>query len=260
MSLEITVDLTFWSSLLVMCALSIVHLTVHRWRVLQGPSAYHWLGVSAGTALAYVFAYLLPKLALIQDKLAPPADASEWFMQQHVYLLALAGLITYYGLTRITIAADSSPVTDGKVFFNRRVFLQLVGYSLYSAQLGYLVTELSQPGIASYALVMVILCFHLMGIDHHLHRAFPIAYLKLLRYAYTVALFCGWLAGITTANVGMFIMLTTTFVAGGIIISALREELPNDNESQPIAFYVSVVVSTIMILVVVALQQAEAVR
>ncbi len=254
MNLDMISDVSVWGSLLVICALSSVHLTIHHWRFLNGPAATHWLSISAGTALAYVFAYLMPKLAIIQDKLAPTADASVGFLRQHAYLLALAGLLTYFGLSRIT-AAGPSQVTDERVFHNRVVLLQLIGYCLYSAQLGYLVTELSQPGLASYTLVTVILCLHLMGINHHLHHTFPVAYLGLLRYAYTAALFCGWLAGVMTANVGLFIMLTTTFVAGGIIITALREELPREGESHSIAFYVSVVLSTAAILTAQSLQQ-----
>ncbi len=255
MNFDITFNMTFWGSLLVMCALSSVHLTIHRWRFLHGPAAKHWLSISAGTALAYVFAYLMPKLATIQGKLAPTADVSVGFLRQHAYLLALAGLLTYFGLNRIT-AAGPSQVTDERVFHNRVVLLQLIGYCLYSAQLGYLVTELAQPGFASYTLVTVILCFHLMGINHHLHHTYPVAYLGLLRYAYTAALFCGWLAGVMTANVGLFIMLTTTFVAGGIIITALREELPKEGETHSIAFYISVVLSSAAILAAQSLQQA----
>ena len=255
MTLDMIFDLSVWGSLLVICALSFVHLTIHRWRFLQGPAATHWLSFSAGTALAYVFAYLMPKLATIQVKLAPVADASEGFLRQHAYLLALAGLVTFFGLNRYT-STGPSEMANPHVFNNRVVLLQLIGYSLYSAQLGYLVTELSQPGFASYTLVAVILSLHLMGINHHLHHRSPIAYLKMLRYAYTVALFCGWLAGVMTANVGLFIMLTTTFVAGGIIITALREELPREGESHSIAFYLSIVLSTAAILFAQSMQQA----
>jgi len=53
----------------VVITLCAVHATIAHWRILRGPGKQVWLSLSAGAALAYVFTYLLPKLARIEDKI-----------------------------------------------------------------------------------------------------------------------------------------------------------------------------------------------
>ena len=59
----------FYGSLAATLALCAVHITVKHWRFLDGPHGHAWLSVAAGTALAYVFTYLLPKIAIIQQEI-----------------------------------------------------------------------------------------------------------------------------------------------------------------------------------------------
>jgi len=63
------VPMALLGSLFVVLVLMLNQLTIGRWHFLHGSARSPWLSVSAGTAIAYVFVYLLPKLALSQQKL-----------------------------------------------------------------------------------------------------------------------------------------------------------------------------------------------
>jgi len=241
----------FWGSFGVVAVLSLVHLTVDKWRVLRGPNGHVWLSVSAGTALAYVFAYLLPKLGSIQATLIAPVGSTQTFLRNHVYLIALAGLLIYFALGS---SDEPTPSNRRGIGPSYSVLLQLVGYSFYSLQLGYLAADLPEPALSSYLLVALILGIHLMGIDYHLSRRHPAPYRRLLRYAYTAALFVGWAGGIATTVLESTVMFSSTFVAGAIIITAIREELPGRGQPKPIAFFLATVVACAAILTVQALQ------
>jgi hypothetical protein len=238
-----------WGSLAVVVALALVHLTIGRWRFLRGPNAPTWLSISAGTALAYVFAYLLPKLGTIQTKLAG-AGTVHTLLRNHAYLLALVGLLTYFFLLWSIERQSARP----RKTFRRIIALQIIGYSFYSLQLGYLATELPVPGFASYFLVAAVLGLHLMGIDHYLHDWHPQAYDGLLRYFFIAALIGGWVGGILTDWLETAVMYSSTFVAGGIIITAIREELPGSEDGRPGAFFAAVLVACAAILTVQYLQ------
>jgi hypothetical protein len=236
-----------WGSLLLITALVTVHVTVQYWRFLKGPRAAIWLSISAGTALAYVFAYLLPKLAIIQMKITESGwEPVIYFMHNHAYLLALAGLLTFFALER----SGGKVETGNSICFNRQLLLQIVVYGLYNIQLGYLASEMPRPEIASYLLVAVILNLHLMGVDHFILHRNPPAYTRLLRWVYAVAIVLGWSIGQLTTALEYIVVLCGAFVAGGIIIIAIRDELPGHPNARPTAFFIAVFAACLAILLV----------
>jgi len=244
--------LRFWGSLFAVACLATVHLTVGRWSILKGPQRQFWLSISAGTALAYVFTYLLPKLAVVQSTLGAGSSTPLPFLRHHTYLLALAGLLAFFALaSSVNVQADS-PLRQQRSTL--RELLLIVGYGAYSVQLGLLIADLPEPGILSYLLVTLILGLHLMGIDQQLNEAEPIAYERKLRYAFIIALFTGWTIGSFTESLRPAVVFSSTFVAGGIMINAIREEMPTGSGPIHASFLIAVVVATAAILGVQVLQ------
>jgi hypothetical protein len=72
-------------SLAATLALCAVHITVKHWRFLEGPRGPIGLSVAAGTALAYVFTYLLPKLAVIQQEIVEFQGPFSGFLRQQAF-------------------------------------------------------------------------------------------------------------------------------------------------------------------------------
>ena len=228
----------FYGSLVATLALCAVHVTVQHWRFLDGPRGHLWLSVAAGTALAYVFTYLLPKLAIIQQEIVEIQGPMSGFLRQQAYLLALIGLLALFSVDK---AAARMP-RETNFALTRGLLLQIVIYGIYSVQLGYLLASYRQPDIATYALTAVILGSHLMGLDHHIAHRHPIAYRAVLRWAFVACCLAGWALGAFTDGFGQAVMLSNTFVAGGIIVIALREEL-RDQHSTLLPFFAAVVLA-----------------
>lgn len=234
---------------LVLCA---VHLTVERWRFLDGAHGPVWLSVAAGTALAYVFTYLLPKLAIVQQEIAAFHGPLSGFLRQQAYLLALIGLLTLFAVDR---AAARTP-RETRLEWTRGLLLQSVIYGIYSVQLGYLLANFRQPDFATYALAASILGAHLMGIDHHISHRHPIAFRAVLRWAFAAACVAGWALGAFTEGFELAVMLSNAFVAGGIIIIAIREEL-RDHHSTLLPFFTAVGLASAGIIAVQVWQAAH---
>ncbi|HSC14986.1 MAG TPA: hypothetical protein VLI71_07705 [Gammaproteobacteria bacterium] len=242
----------FNGSLAATLALCAVHITVKHWRFLDGPRGHLWLSVAAGTALAYVFTYLLPKLAVIQQEIVEFQGPFSGFLRQQAYLLALIGLLTLFAVDK---AAARMPRETG-VTLTRGLLLQIVIYGSYSVQLGYLLASFRQPDLATYVLAAAILGLHLMGIDHHIAHRQPLAFSALLRWVFVACCIAGWAIGAFTERLEYAVMLSNTFVAGGIIVIAIREEL-RDQHSTLLPFFAAVVLASAGIITVQFWQAAH---
>lgn len=80
--------------------LALVHLYAGKLRFLEGTPRSIWLSVAGGVSVAYVFVHLLPEVSEVQETLAEALGGTLGFLENHGYLVALAGLVVFYGLER----------------------------------------------------------------------------------------------------------------------------------------------------------------
>ena len=247
--------LTLTSSFLVICTLAVVHITIGRWHWLHRSEHSAWLSVSAGTALAYVFVFLLPKLAATQEKLNAMLAASEWqpLLRNQVYLIAMLGLVFFFWLGWLDERVGH--LGHGTARSRKsRLLLHIGGYGVYSLQLGFLVAGLPRPDHLSHMLATAVLGLHLMGVDHGIRDKAPLAYDRLLRWVFSGALFLGWGLGTITAALNTVILLWSAFIGGGIVITALRDELPSGRITRFAPFLYGAVGASAAILTIQSLQ------
>lgn len=241
-------------SLLVILALAGVHITVGKWRWLQRSGHSAWLSVSAGTALAYVFVYLLPKLALTQEKLTVIlSDRWTPVLRNQTYLIALAGLVCFFWLGWMDKKIEASNVSKS-LRLRRMLLLHIGGYGVYSLQIGLLVTRLPRLDLLSMLLTTAVLGLHLMGVDHGVRKSDTGSYDAVLRWVFAGALVLGWSVGAATDEFDTLFMLWSAFTGGGIIITAIREELPSGQGTHFLPFLCGVVCASAAILIVQTVQ------
>lgn len=81
------------ASLLAVAGLVVVHLFSGKLRFLGGTPRSIWLSVGGGVSVAYVFVHLLPELAESQETIAGAVGEKLAFLEYHVYLVSLLGLV-----------------------------------------------------------------------------------------------------------------------------------------------------------------------
>jgi hypothetical protein len=85
--------------------LAAVHFFAGRLTFLDRVPRSGWLSFGGGISVAYVFVHLLPEVE------AGGKAVSDWlglaFLEHHVYLVALAGFVVFYGLERLAKRAGS---------------------------------------------------------------------------------------------------------------------------------------------------------
>jgi hypothetical protein len=207
---------------LVALGFALVHLLGARLDFLRSMPRSLWLSAAGGVSVAYVFVHILPDLAAHQRRVEEGGVLES--IESHVWLIALAGLAVFYGLERLARRGRG----DSGVFR-----IHLGSFALYNLLIGYLLVHREESGgLLFYALALGV---HFLVNDQGLREQHGHAYHRV-RWLLAAAPLAGWALGIAFALPGLAITALFAFLAGGIILNVLKEELPEDRESRFAAF------------------------
>ena len=235
--------------------LAAIHVLAVRLRLLDRIPRSRWLSVGGGVSVAYVFVHLLPELGEHQETFAGAGPVAS-FADRHVYLLALVGFASFYGLERLAQCSRSNsntqrstdgpvvePAATGGVFW-----LHVGSFAIYNVLIGYLLVHREAPGVASLLLFTVAMGLHFLvndtGLRHH-HRG---AYDHVGRWLLALAVVAGWLLGMAVTVGTLTVGMLTAFLGGGIVLNVIKEELPAERESRFWAFAAGAAGYTVLLL------------
>lgn len=215
--------------------LAAVHLFASKLRFLDITPRSRWLSMAGGAAVAYVFLHLFPELALAQESLR---DRGPFETEHEIYLLSMVGLVVFYGLERAAKVsrherreAGEEDVPGPGVFW-----LHVVSFALYNALVGYLLLHREDPTRRGLLLFFLAMALHFLVNDYGLRKDHRGAYDRWGRWILSAAVLLGWGIG-TQAEIGELpLALLFAFLAGGIVLNVLKEELPAERESRFSAF------------------------
>ncbi len=260
-----------FTSIAASAMLALVHLGVsglHRLR--EGPRRF-WLSLGSGTAVAYVFLHLLPDLQQHQGELEEASEAVLGWMDRHVYLLALLGLAVFYGLERLALherrthlqgttrAVDTAVATNhgrqdspapGEQTSAATFWLSMSGFTIYNALIGYLLVGQAVRGVGPLILLTTPMALHFLVNDHALRDHHQTRYRRTGRWVLSAAVLMGTGAGLAGAVPPVLVSLLVAFLAGGVVLNVLKEELPAANESSFAAFLIGMVGYAALLLLI----------
>lgn len=213
---------------------ALIHLGAQRLSFLERRPRHGWLSFSGGVAVAYVFLHVLPELAAHEATFAQALDLPGEAAEAWVYALALLGLAVFYGLERLakdsrarSRAAGGDDRVEGELFW-----LHLGPFALYNLMIGYLLLHREQAGLASLSFYFVAMALHFVTSDlglagHHKER-----YRRHGRWLLAGAGLAGWALGAGVTAPPLAIGGLFAFLAGGVLLNVLKEELPEERESR----------------------------
>lgn len=204
-----------------------------------------WLSVAGGVSVAYVFVHLLPEIARIQDELGETVGALP-FVERHAYLLALAGLATFYGLeltARRTEEQSSEASTPDLVGWTH-----FATYALYNAIVGYLLIERAEESMSTLVLFAFAMGVHFIVNDQGLREHHGEPYDRAGRWIVAVGVLVGWGVSLVVELEEAALGLPLAFLAGSVILNVLKEELPEERRSHFWAFAAGAIAYTGVLL------------
>lgn len=214
-------------------ALASVHLAAGRVRAFRAIPRSYWLSIAGGASVAYVFVHILPDLKGGTILESVPLLAG--FFERHVYLVALVGFALFYGLERL--AEESGRNAGVRPEVNATVFwLHTGAFTAYNMLIGYLLVHREQPGTASLLLYATAMGLHFVVNDYGLRKHHRETYDRTGRWVLAAAVVVGWGIGIATRVDEAVVNTLFAFLAGGVILNVIKEELPEERRSRFWAF------------------------
>lgn len=222
--------------------LTAVHLFSGRLRFLDGVPRSAWLSAFGGISVSYVFVHLLPELAegqkAIEGAAGDEAGPLLGFLEHHVYLMALLGLIVFYGVERHSLASRHE--RRGKGGEDRThddaFWLSIGSFAVYNAIVGYLLLRGDLEGASALAIYTLALAVHFVVTDFGLRDHHKDAYTRTGRWIVSAGVLGGWAIGTFTEVPERVIALVIAFIAGGIVLNVLKEELPGERRARMLPF------------------------
>lgn len=236
--------------------LAIVHIASGRLRFLAAIPRNRWLSIAGGASVAYVFVHIFPELDIRQEMIAEMDAPAIAFLKHQLYLVALIGFAVFYGLERLALSSrqqihkqQEPNRTPPTIPTSSRVFaLHIASFALYNMLIGYLLLHREDPGLDSLFFFSSAMALHFVVNDHGLREHHKHSYDWVGRWVLAAAIIIGWGIGRATELSEAAIALLFAFLAGGVILNVIKEELPEERESRFGAFILGASVYSALLL------------
>lgn len=209
---------------------ALIHFLAGQLRILRDAPRSIWLSIAGGVSVAYVFLHVLPKLGEHGESLGELVG----FVDHPAHLVALLGLGTFYGLERAAIASSRDgnhrEATAPGIFW-----VHVTSFGAYNAIIGYLLLR-EAGNLVGLALYAVAMALHFLVNDVSLQNHHKARYDHLGRWILATAVLVGWGLGVIVTVDEVWLSMSLAFLAGGIVMNVLKEELPEDRGSRFWAF------------------------
>lgn len=225
--------------LLIVVAFVLVHVFGGRLAFLAKTPRSIWLSAAGGVSVAYVFVHLLPELAAHQDVIGESARDAGLLgaIESHAYLIALFGLGLFYGVEHFArTRGGQKPIDEGQKTPLGIFWVHLGAFALYNVLIGYLLVHREETDLRGLIIYGVAMSLHFIVNDQGLRQHHGRTYHRYGRWLLAAAPVAGLLLGLVTIVSTLLLSALFAFLAGGIILNVLKEELPEDRQSRFSAF------------------------
>lgn len=130
---------------------------------------YKWLSFAGGVSIGFVFLEIFPELSHAQEEIEQAQLPIVAYLENHVYLLALLGLVVFYGLDSLVLQSrkanreiNNADTTSTVIFW-----IHISAFAALNVILGYLLQDLGAHSLYTCILFFAALALHFFIIDHH---------------------------------------------------------------------------------------------
>lgn len=219
--------------LILAIALALVHGFASRLPIFAIIPRFRWTSFAGGVSLSYVFLEIFPELSHAQTELQHSEILLVQYLENHVYILALIGLIVFYGLDLLALRAKSLQQTtperqqDSSAIF----WIHLSAFAILNVIIGYLLQDLSEHSLTACILFFIAVALHFFISDDNLREHQQSRYDKQGRWVLVAAIILGAVIGQVAHLNEAAIALIWSFLAGSMILNVLKRELPDERET-----------------------------
>ena len=169
--------------------LMFVHIFSKNLHFLHSVQRHRFLSLSSGVAVAYVFVHLLPEFNEYQVILENTLDNKLLILlEDHIYMIAMFGLVVFYGLELIVRKMKDVNKTAENVEASMRVFQIHIGmFFIYNAIIGYLLVRGTYDGVLGHSFYFIAMAVHFITNDWSLRTSHKDVYDRYGRWLLSFA-------------------------------------------------------------------------
>ena len=210
---------------------------------LRGTPRSRWLSFSGGVAITYVFLKLLPELTSAQGTMEECDALPDWLRAHVLFLVSLAGATALFGIER---AAKRTKEERGQRGSEERaatwVFcLHAPVMAVYVAFIAYLLFR--EEHVRAVAVLGAIMSLHFSGMAVALADDYRSLYSSWGRWILVLAVLAGGVVGYQRKLPELTHHLILAVLAGAVIFSVVKEEIPPEQQSRFWALALGVLVT-----------------
>lgn len=227
--------------------LALVLVLATKIEALRGTPRSRVLSFAGGVAVTYIFLTLLPELTKAQQSMTEHGAADGWLRTHLLFLVGLAGVTAAYGIERAAKSSkrqraerDEEKRADAWVFC-----LHLAMMVVYVAFIAYLLFH--RESIRDVAALGAVMTLHFTGIAVALADDYRSLYTSAGRWVLAVATIVGGAVGYVWSLPQTVHDLVLSALAGIAIFSAIKEEIPPEQQSRFWALAAGVIAGTAML-------------
>ncbi|WNS79189.1 hypothetical protein RRU94_16630 [Domibacillus sp. DTU_2020_1001157_1_SI_ALB_TIR_016] len=242
----------FWWSFVLAIGLALLHFFSKNMAFLSVKPRSRFLSIAGGIAVAYVFIHLLPELHRYQNEIEEEMKQGVLgYIDNHILFVSLLGLVVFYGLERLVKVSKRKRAGREANKASAGVFwLHMASFFLYNMVIGYLLIREDYESIWGMFFFFLAMGVHFVINDHSLREAHEAMYDRYGRLLLTAAILIGWCIGAVAEVNELIISLLVAFIAGGVILNVMKEELPEERESSFGAFSIGIAAYTALLLLI----------
>jgi hypothetical protein len=126
--------------------------------------------------------------------------------------------------------------------------MHLFGFAAYSGLIGYLIVERSERGLLTLVIYTVAMVLHLLVVGHSLSEQHGRLYHERGRWLLAVSVLAGFGVATNTALPEPVFAHLFAVLAGGVVITSLRDELPDDRKGRFWPFCTAALLTALLLL------------
>ncbi|ERN43208.1 bacitracin resistance protein bacA [Rubidibacter lacunae KORDI 51-2] len=219
--------------LLLAASLASIHAFSPKLNISAVVPEHRWVSFAGGVSVGYVFLEIFPELSHVQAELEHSAIPFIAYLENHVYILALLGLLVFYGLDILALASRglNRARNDADRASSLVFWIHIAVFICMNAIFGYLLQDLSEHNLFQCILFFVAVALHFFVIDFNLREHHKSSYDRRGRWFLTAAIMMGAIAA-QIANLNeAAVSIVWAFLAGSLILNILKRELPDEQKS-----------------------------
>lgn len=237
--------------LILAIALALVHGFANQLPIFNLIPRFRWTSFAGGVSLSYVFLEIFPELSHAQEELQHSEIFFINYLENHVYILALGGLLIFQGLNVIEAKLESrreSYTTRINNYNSLFFWLDLGVFAILNLIMSYLLQDLGQHGIVTCILFFITFALHFFIIDDNLREHQRSLYDRIGRWLLVAAIILGTFIGQVADLNQAAVNIVWSFLAGTIILNVLKRELPDEHQTCFGSFFGGSILFSILLL------------